>query len=494
MSNDRHFLLIVFILIISGSILSCSDDSDDSIPLPEFANVVNSGIGSVGGLGQTAAWGDFNNDGCLDLFVANTDSGSPNVFLFKNNCDGTFLDVAVESGLIDVAVRSVSWADFDNDGLLDLVVSTIMAGAPPILYINLDGNFFLDVSTEAGLTVMVGVINHTLWADYDLDGDVDLFQANDGVSLLYQNQGDGKFLEVSLASGLGEFFRSNSAVWFDFNNDGFPDLFLANDGSNKFYLNDGDGSFSDITGQTGLSGDPDWCSISACVGDYNNDGFLDLYVGNIGSSRNSLYRNNGDETFTDVTLETGTEDVGDGRTCAWVDFDADGLLDLLSTNHLSPTRFFRNLGNENFIDVAEEVNMELPIDAFAASWGDPNNDGFMDVFLVGHIGSGFKENGGTPNNNLIIKLVGDGISSNISAIGARVEVLTSKQSQIREVSGGKGCCEQDMLPVHFGVGNETEVDIQVDWTSGDVCLFADIDVEGGRILSISQNDCEIVIF
>jgi len=488
MSNKRHFLLIVFILLISGSLLlSCPDNSDDSIPLPIFANIIGNGIGSVGGFGQTAAWGDFNNDGCLDLFVANTDSGSPNVFLYKNNCDGTFADITADSGLIDVAVRSVSWADFDNDGLLDLVVSTIMATAPPILYKNLDGNFFQDVSVEAGITMQGGIIEHTIWVDYNRDGFVDLFVAIAGISFLYENQGDGKFMEVSNAAGLGQFFNTKAAVWFDFNNDGFPELFLANDGINN-------GTLTDITDVVGVRGDVSWDSISACAGDFNNDGFLDLYVGNIGSLRNALYRNNGDETFTDVTLETGTEDVGDGRTCAWVDFDADGLLDLLSTNHLNPTRFFRNLGNENFINVAEEVNMELPIDAFAASWGDPNNDGFMDVFLVGHLGSGLKENGGTPNNNLIIKLVGDGISSNISAIGARVEVLTSKQSQIREVSGGEGCCEQDMLPVHFGVGNETEVDIQVDWTSGDVCFFDDIDVEGGRILSISQNDCEIVIF
>ena len=496
--NKKQFLLILFMLLISGS-SSCSDDSNDSdgsndfIPLPIFVSVMDSGIGGLGGFGQTAAWGDFNNDGCQDLFVANTDAFSPNVFLFKNNCDGTFLNVIVESGLIDVRVRSAAWADFDNDGLLDLVVSTIMAGTPPILYKNLDGIIFLDVSEDRGINVEGGVAMHTIWVDYNLDGWVDLFQANSGVSFLYENQGNGLFIEVSGQVGLGGFFDTNSATWFDFNNDSFPDLFLANDGFNRLFLNNGDGTFTDITFEAGVNGDQSWNSISACVGDFNNDGFLDLYVGNIESTRNALYRNNGDGTFTDVTLDTGTEDVGDGRTCAWIDFDADGLLDLFTTNHLNPTRFFRNLGNARFFDVAVEVGVDFPIDVFAATWGDYNNDTFMDVFLNGHLGTALMESSGNTNNNLIIDLVGDGVLSNSSAIGARVEVLTSRGTQIREVSGGKGCCEQDMLPVHFGVGKDSQVDISVDWPRGEDCSFLDIDVDGGRFYIIFQDGCDILV-
>jgi len=270
-------------------------------------------------------------------------------------------------------------------------------------------------------------------------------------------------------------------------------LFQGNDGFNNLYVNNGDGTFSDIALEAGVSGEPNWDSISACAGDFNNDGFLDLYVGNIESNRNALYRNNADGTFTDVTLDTGTADVGDGRTCAFVDFDGDGLLDLFTTNHLNPTRFFRNLGNAGFIDTAVEVGVDFPIDVFAATWGDYNNDTFMDVFLNGHLGTALMENSGNTNNNLIVELVGDGALSNSSAIGARVEVLTSKGNQIRVVSGGKGCCEQDMLPVHFGVGKDSQVDISVDWPRGEDCSFLDIDVDGGRFYIIFQDGCDILL-
>jgi len=492
--HNIWLLLVSFIILISESpLFSCTNSSNNPTSLPKFERAADSGIGWVGGFGQTAAWGDFNGDGCQDLFVANTDRKPPNLFLYKNNCDGTFVDITSESGISNVRVRSISWADFDNDGLLDLVISTIRAGAPPILYKNLDGNVFQNVSKEAGITAEGGVAWHTLWADYNRDGLVDLFQANSGSSYLYKNQGNGKFKEVSKEMGLGQIFNTRSAIWFDLNNDGFQDLFLANDGFNKLYLNNGGESFADITDGSGVKGDEAWSSVSVCEGDFNNDGFLDLYVGNIGSTRNALYLNKGDGTFEDITLKTGTQDIGDGRTCAWVDFDADGWLDLYTSNHVNPTKFFRNVGKGKFVNVANEVGLESPLDVFAASWGDYNNDNFIDTFITGHLGSGLMKNSGTTNKNLMIELKGDGILSNSSGIGTRVEVTTSKGTQIREVSGGRGCCEQDMLPVHFGVGNETKVDIRVGWTNGDACIFENIDVEVGRILSISQSDCEIVV-
>lgn len=497
--SKSQFLSVIFLIFCTISILlSCTDDSNQSeagpVPLlPRFENVISEvGIPRLGISGQTAAWGDFNNDGCQDLFVGTTDLAPPNVFLLRNNCDGTFVDVTSGSGILDAEMRSVSWADFDNDGLLDLVVSTIVSVDPPILYRNLDGNSFLDVSNEAGITGG-GVIGHTVWGDCDGDGFVDLFQANSGISFLYRNKGDGSFMEVSQDAGLGQFLNTNSAVWFDVNNDGFQDLFLANIGFNSLYLNNGDCTFTDVSNGAGVQGNIDWDSDSACAGDFNNDGFLDLYVGNIESSRNALYRNNGDGTFSDITLETGTGDIGDARTCAWVDFDGDGLLDLFTTNHLNPTKFFRNLGNARFIDAAVEVGVDFPIDVFVATWGDYNNDTFMDVFLDGHLGTALMENGGNTNNNLIIELVGDGVSSNSSAIGTRVELLTSRGTQIREVSGGRGCCEQDMLPIHFGVGNDNQVDISVDWLGGGGCFFQDIDVEGGRFFIIFQDGCDILL-
>ncbi len=492
-------ILAVFPLLFGMFFLSCSDSSESLASLPTFSNVSNqAGIKNLRGRGQTAAWGDFNGDGRQDLIVTNTDFSHPNVFLFKNNGNGTFTDVRSKSGIADQPLRSAAWADYNNDGLLDLVVGTIISGAPPILYKNMGKGVFVDVSKEAGITKRGGVIGHVLWVDYDRDGRVDLFQANlNGPSFLYHNKGNGSFEEVSAKSGLGLNLKTNSAIWFDYNNDGFPDLFLANNGGgNKLYRNNGDGTFTDVTNQAGVGGDPKWNSVAACVGDYNNNGFLDLYVVNIHKStsvRNVLYRNNGDGTFTDTTKESGTADVGDGRTCAWVDFDGDGWIDLFTTNHISPTRLFRNLGNGKFEDVASQVG-KFPDDVFAAAWGDFNRDGFMDVFLNGHDGIALMKNSRSPNNFLLIRLIGDGIKTNVSAIGTRVKVTTHKGSQIREVSGGRGCCEQDMLPVHFGVGKEKKVDILVKWTSGKECSVNSVNVQGGRMFSISEGDCRIKPF
>ncbi len=159
---------------------------------------------------------------------------------------------------------------------------------------------------------------------------------------------------------------------------------------------------------------------------------------------------------------------------------------------MHPNRLFRNLGNGKFVDVAPQVRINSPIiDVFAAAWGDFNNDGFMDVFLNGHIGTGLIKGGRTLNRSLIIKLIGNGLDTNTSAIGARVRVSASGRVQIREVSGGRGCCEQDMLPVHFGVGGEKKVDISVKWTGGRNCSFRDVDVKGGGIFSISEKGCII---
>lgn len=498
----KHFIILnpVFILMTFLLLFSCSDESADlgidgggpDAFLPFFSDVANEAmVGDTGFLGEPAAWGDFNDDGCQDLIVGNTDLLPPNVFLFENNCDGTFTDVTIESGILDLPLRSVSWADYDNDGLLDLSVATVMGGEPSILYRNLDGALFQDVSEDAGITMGGGLVFHTIWADFDNDGQVDMFQADSGFSFLYRNNGDGTFTEVSTEAGIDGSDRTRSAIWFDFDNDGFPELFLANEGFNRFYLNNGNGTFTDITSRARIRGDADWRSVAACAGDYNSDGFLDLYVSNISSGRNALYRNNGDGAFSDVTVTTGTGDVGDGRTCAWVDFDGDGLLDLLSTNHLNPTKLFRNLGGGKFVNTAEEVGVASPIDVFGATWGDYNNDTYADVFLNGHFGTALMMNSGNANNNLVLELRGDGVSSNSSAIGARVEVFASRGAQIRQVSGGKGCCEQDMLPVHFGLGKDRSVDIIVKWPGGNQCSFDSVDINGGAILGIFQESCDI---
>ncbi|GIW47654.1 MAG: hypothetical protein KatS3mg078_1531 [Deltaproteobacteria bacterium] len=147
-----------------------------------------------------------------------------------------------------------------------------------------------------------------------------------------------------------------------------------------------------------------------------------------------------------------------------------------------------------FEDVAVDTGIDLPIDVFSATWGDFNRDGFMDVFLTGHLGSALMQNDGGINNFLILWLVGNGVSTNTSAIGTRVWVFDTEGFQVREVSGGRGCCEQDMLPVHFGLGGEREVDVVVDWTDGSSCVFNSVNVQGGRMFFVFQDGCRLEVF
>ena len=503
------------IVLLSITALAAVSPGAAAGDIPEFVDSrKETGIYIGSPLGQAAVWGDYNGDGWQDLLLSsfsmrgqaksksNKKSGdagdkakaepNDNLLLFTSARGESFSEASGEAVLPDLKARAASWADYDNDGYLDLAIITIMAGQPPVLLKNSKKFSFTDVSEKSGLTITGPNPRQVLWVDFDNDGSVDLFQAGTGGSLLYRNDGKGRFKEVSEPAGLGAKFKTSGAVWFDSNNDGFQDLFLANSGPNAFYVNDGDGTFTDYTEKSGLSGDPSWRSTSACTGDYNGDGFIDLYVTNMGrSSRNALYRNNGDGTFTDVTADTGTADAGDGRTCAWVDFDADGRLDLFTTNHIRPNKLFRNSGKGVFVDVAPAAGLDSPIDVFSATWADYNRDGYVDVALNGHAGVVLMKNKGSSNNSITLKLEGDGKKSNRSAIGTRVKVSGPAGDQIREVSGGRGCCEQDMLPLYFGLGKSDTVDIDIAWPSGEVCSFKGIAADKVREYTISEKKCGI---
>jgi hypothetical protein len=506
---------LFFIILLSVAVSAPVRTETPAGNVPEFVNVQKeSGIYVGGKLGHVAVWGDYNGDGWQDIFLSSMSlgmgrkskkkkpgksvienvKGNPvrDLSLFRSNKGESFKEASDEAGLPDIKAKAAAWADYDNDGYLDIAVMTIMAGKPPLLFRNSKEFSFSDVSQKAGLTKEGPNPSQILWADYDNDGLVDLFQAGTGGSLLYHNEGDGSFKEVSVEAGLDAKARTNGAVWFDSNNDGRQDLFVANSGANSFYANNGDGTFTASTEKSGLAGEASWRTSAACTGDYNGDGYIDLYITNQSADTgNALYRNNGDGTFTDVTAETGTADVGDGRTCAWVDFDADGDLDLFATNHVHPNKLFLNQGKGAFIDVAREAGIEIPKDVFAATWADYDRDGYIDVFLNGHIGTALMKNSGNTNNSVTLELEGDGKKSNRSAIGARVEVSTPEGVQVREVSGGRGCCEQDMLPLYFGLGGGKAADIVVKWPGGKSCSFKGVAVDKVREYTVSEINCGI---
>jgi len=490
------FSLILTVTLIYGC--GGSGNKTDMSNLPKLTNDSSSAniqFGEIASLGQIATFGDINNDNYLDFVAGNAKSRPENTFLYLNNKDNTFLNITGNSGVVNTRNRSATMADYNNDGLLDILIGTIQVSSPPILYKNQGDLQFADVSEEVGLNATGGSAFQALWVDYNNDGFADILQVNVGGKIvpqhLYENNGDGTFTLVSDSVGLTDSFNAHTAVAIDYDNDGDSDLFFGNSGGvNMFYKNNS-GQFENITESAGLLGDPEWDSVGACAGDINGDGFMDIYIANISSDRNALYKNNGDGTFSDITETSSTQDVGDGRTCAFIDVNSDGKDDIYSSNHINPSKLYINMGNEKFEEAAEKVGILNPKDVFSASWGDYNMDGYIDLVANGHLGGGLFKNSGNGNNNIVINLVGNGTTTNSSAIGSRVAVTTKLGNQYKSVSGGRGCCEQDMLPLHFGLKKETEIDFLVTWTDGSECKAEKLAVEGSSYITVTQEGCDI---
>jgi len=324
------------------------------------------------------AVGDYNGDGLEDLYVCQP-AGLPNR-LYRNNGDGSFDDVTAAAG-VDVLDGSTMalFADLDNDGDQDLLV---VAGAAVLLFGN-DGKGKFVRREGTGLQSSGATLTSAALADYDRDGDLDLYlcaydfwragtqydapapyydATNGPPNFLYRNRGDGTFEDVTQASGMGQNNNrfSFAASWADYDRDGWPDLYVANDfGRNNLYRNNGDGTFADVAAKAGV--EDLGAGMSASWGDYDGDGWLDLYVSNMWSSAgqrltfnpafaevavdarvreafqrqargNSLFRNQGDGTFRDVSLEAGVEFGRWAWGSGFWDYDNDGRLDLFVTN------------------------------------------------------------------------------------------------------------------------------------------------------------------
>jgi hypothetical protein len=458
------------------------------------AGVIVNEVGSSYG----CAWGDYDNDGDLDLFVAVGFGGN---FLYQNNGDGSFTKVT-SGPIIDDRGSSYagSWGDYDNDGDLDLFVAN-------------DGNNFLyrnDLSQGAGFTKMTSgpIVNDggrspgASWGDYDNDGHLDLFVANEfGNNFLYHNNGDGSFTKVTSGPIVTDSARSYAGIWGDYDNDGDLDLFVANDGNNFLYRNNGKGDFTKI--MTGAMVTDGGNSRSASWGDYDNDGDLDLFVANSGDfplNNDFLYENNGDGTFAKITAGPIVNDGARSNGSSWADYDNDGDLDLFVANE-GPNFLYRNDGNRTFTKITTGAIVTDSGLSGGAGWGDYNNDGHLDLFVTN---SGIRnllyQNDG--NNNRWINLSLAGVISNASAIGARVSVKATINGapiwQTRELSGQTGAYGQNSLNAEFGLGNAATIDsIKVAWPSGIVQHLTNVaskqfltitEPQFARVTSVVAND------
>ncbi len=514
---------------------------------------------------------DYDGDDDLDVYLLNG-AAIPGFVpdrplssaLYRNDGDGSFTDVTGQAGVgnADGYGMGLAVADYDNDGDDDLFVTNYGAN---VLYRNEGDGTFRDVTDQANLTVPRDPTFSTSAAflDYDRDGHLDLyvcvyvefdFETNkrcvrDGIQsycgpdiyegaadLLYRNNGDGTFSDVSAEAGIANpEGKGLGVVGGDYDGDGWTDIFVANDLTPDFlYRNNGDGTFTDQALLAGVAYGEDGVAragMGVDFGDYDRDGSPDVYVTNFSLEPNSLHRNNGNGTFTETTFGAG---VGNptllflGFGTAFEDFDHDGWLDIFAANghvidnislfdptisYAQTNQLFRNEGNGVFTDVSAGAGASFQVERVhrGAAFGDVDNDGDVDVLVTtvndvplllrndgvgGRVArdsddaAGRRGDAGPPGppgppGPLSLLVATEGVRSNRNGIGARVTVVTDAVRQSREIRSGYSYLAANDLRAHFGLGAHAGADsVIVDWPGGarDVATG----IAGGQLVTIRE--------
>jgi len=495
--------------------------------------------------GSGVAFFDYDNDGWVDILLLNgtrlegfPKGKEPTIKLYRNQRNGSFSDTTAKAGL-----RHAGWAsaicagDYDNDGYEDLYLTY---WGQNVLYRNRGDGTFTDMTQKASLGT-----KGTRWGsgctfvDYDRDGNLDLFVANylkfdletapepgkganctwkgipvncgpkglpTDINLLYHNNGDGTFADVSDKSGIAkvEDRYSMTAITTDFNNDGWPDIYVACDSTaSTLYRNNRDGTFTDVSLETGAAYNEDGqaqAGMGVAIGDYNGDGFLDIFKTHFADDLPMLYKNSGREFFEDASRAAGFDHT---RYVQWgtgfADFDNNGWPDILIATgnvypeveklfkeypHRGPRLVYQNLGNGRFKEVTAHSGPGVLTakSSRGCAFGDFDNDGDVDVLVMNmnepplllrneYINRQNRER----NNWIKVKLIGT--KSNRSAIGARVQVKSGLHLQTQEVTSQSSYYSHNDLRLHFGIGTSLKAaQIEIRWPNGQTETVKDIAV------------------
>jgi hypothetical protein len=480
-------------------------------------------------MGSGGLFFDYDRDGWVDVFLVDggslgdrTVDAAARDRLYRNRGDGTFEDVSANSGVLHEPYgMGACAADVDNDGWTDLYVTRVGLNA---LYRNDRGRRFTDVTAAAGVAGAAVFSASCAFADIDRDGDVDLFVVNyvdarldnniycgDAVKklrifchplnfaplqdVLYRNNGNGTFTDISTDAGVARRGNGLGAVFGDYDDDGWIDLFVANDTTPNFlYHNDRNGRFSEVALAAGVSVAADGrvrAGMGTDLGDYDGDGDLDLFVTNHELEAHTLFRNRADGLFEDVTFPSGVGPptlpfVGFGT--AFLDADNDGDLDIAIVNGhvMNSAGHFRpgareeqrklmlvNVGAGRFRDVSRQSGPGFAGEAIGRtlSSADVDNDGDLDLLVTNNSGRAqlLRNRLSGKRNALLLRLVGT--RSNRDAVGARVRVTAGGATQVREVKAGSSYLGQHDMRVHIGLGEATRIErLEVRWPTGETQL------------------------
>lgn len=463
------------------------------LAVPTLAQEFKLRTGQAGLTGVTSSNGvsvaDYNQDGYLDLYFVAEEGYEPADGatwnrLYRNNGDGTFSDVTLDMEALSKATVSkwhpmgdkygAAWGDYDNDGYPDLFLTNV---GKHQLYHNLEGQRFVDVTETAGFqSDPESHYTSAVWWDYDNDGDLDLYvSAWIGDNLMYENNGDGTFTDVTEASALADTGRTWTSLTFDADEDGMLDLYVVNDfGANRFYLNQDNGKFKDATSTFGLEDDGHGMGVT--IGDCNNDGLFDIYLTNIEGleppTPNPLFINTGEQHFNNLSTSLGVDGAGWAWGTEFFDADHDGDEDLYVVNGfmIEPGRnyFFINTlaqHSMNFLDRSDAAGVDGEAEARGLAVFDYDNDGDLDLAVANFRDQPYLyENVSATGNWLQVEL--EGTHTNRDAFGAVVRV-TAENAVFHRYHNGVEFLGQSIVPLHFGLGNSNHVDeIFVRWPDG----------------------------
>ncbi len=495
--NNRSARLIAALLLVSSS-------SSSPLEAQTFTKIVAGAIVNDGSNSTGASWADYDGDGFLDLFVANGNLTPQNDLLYRNNRNGTFTQIT-GGNIVTDGGSSIggTWGDYDNDGDADLFVAN-RQGENNFLYRNEGNGAFTKIMT-GNIVTDGGNSNSSSWVDFDNDGDLDLYVINfNEADFLYRNDGAGTFTRITTGPPVTDISFSISGVWADYDNDGDQDLFISNGGNqnNFLYRNEGNGVFTKIT--TGAIVNDGGSAIGCSWGDYNNDGNSDLFVANFLGQNNFLYRNDGppNYTFTKITAGVIVNDGGNSVGSVWGDIDNDGDLDLFVGDDGQNNSLYLNSGPPDYVFTKMTTGSIVNDggNTFGVTLCDYDRDGDLDAFAANRENQNnflYANNG---NSNHWVNILCVGVNSNRSAIGAKIGVKANFNGtaiwQRREVAAQSGYNSQNGFPAAFGLGEATRIDsLIIVWPSRNRDTFVGIAVdqfltitEGGKITRVEQPD------